>query len=74
MRGIGESGLAELLKRYEKAGGRVWPRMQDHIIERMSASPVLLADFALKSGLEEYRTMARNALGVDEKGEEITTE
>ncbi|MDH4619507.1 hypothetical protein [Brevibacillus sp. AY1] len=55
-------------------GGVALPRMQDHIIERMSASPVLLADFALKSGLEEYRTMARNALGVDEKGEEITTE
>ncbi|CAM3587513.1 hypothetical protein [Brevibacillus invocatus] len=34
----------------------------------------LLADFALKSCLEGYRTMARNALGVDEKGEEITTE
>jgi len=71
---FGESGLAELLKRYEKAGGRVWPRMQEHIIERMSASPVLLADFALKSGLEEYMTMARNALGVDEKGEEITNQ
>lgn len=70
---FGESGLAELLERYEKAGGSVWPRMQEHIIERMSASPVLLADFAWKSGLEEYMTMARNALGVDEKGEEIST-
>jgi len=71
---FGEPGLTELLERYEQAGGRVWPRMRDHIVEMMSAFPVQIALFALKSGLEEYMAMARNALGVNDLGEEIPTE
>ncbi|MDN4084607.1 macrolide 2'-phosphotransferase [Paenibacillus polymyxa] len=66
---FGEVELARLLKLYETAGGRVWPRMSDHIVELTSAYPVLIAEFALKSGLEEYMDMARNALGVHEQGE-----
>ncbi|MFC4102483.1 macrolide 2'-phosphotransferase [Paenibacillus xanthanilyticus] len=71
---FGDEGLDDLLKRYEQAGGRVWPRMQEHIVERMAAYPVLIALFAMKSGLEEYKVMARNALGVNEHGEELPTE
>ncbi|MFF0830647.1 macrolide 2'-phosphotransferase MphJ [Brevibacillus sp. NPDC003359] len=69
---FGDTGLADFIERYEKAGGRVWPRMHEHIAEMTSAYPVILAIFALKSGLEEFKIMARQALGVDEKGKEIS--
>ncbi|MFC8688936.1 macrolide 2'-phosphotransferase MphJ [Brevibacillus porteri] len=69
---FGDSGLADFIKRYEKAGGRVWPRMHEHIAEMTSVYPVILATFALKSGLEEFKIMARQALGVDENGKEIS--
>ncbi|WP_239617689.1 macrolide 2'-phosphotransferase [Cohnella mopanensis] len=68
---FGESGLTVLLESYEQAGGKVWTRMKDHIIELMAAYPVLIASFAMKSGLEEYLVMARHALGVNEFGEEL---
>jgi macrolide phosphotransferase len=68
---FGESGLTALLEQYEQAGGKTWPRMKDHIIEQMAAYPVLIASFAMKSGLEEYLVMARHALGVNEFGEEL---
>ncbi|MFG0216837.1 macrolide 2'-phosphotransferase MphJ [Brevibacillus porteri] len=69
---FGDSGLADFIKRYEKVGGRVWPRMHEHIAEMTLAYPVILAIFALKSGLEEFKIMARQALGVDENGKEIS--
>lgn len=69
---FGDSGLADFIKRYEKAGGRVWPHMHEHIAEMTSVYPVILATFALKSGLEEFKIMARQALGVDENGKEIS--
>ncbi|QMV41528.1 macrolide 2'-phosphotransferase [Cohnella cholangitidis] len=68
---FGESGLTALLEQYKQAGGKTWPRMKDHIIELMAAYPVLIASFAMKSGLEEYLVMARHALGVNEFGEEL---
>lgn len=69
---FGDTGLADFIKRYEKAGGRVWPRMHEHIVEMTAAYPVILATFALKSGLEEFKIMARQALGVDEQGNELS--
>ncbi|MED1781045.1 macrolide 2'-phosphotransferase MphJ [Brevibacillus fortis] len=69
---FGDTGLADFINRYEKAGGRVWPRMHEHIAEMTSAYPIILAIFALKSGLEEFKIMARQALGVDENGKEIS--
>lgn len=71
---FGESGLSDLLDRYEKAGGLVWPRMREHIGEWVAAYPVLIASFALKSGLEEYMAMARASLGVNEQGEELPSQ
>lgn len=68
---FGDSGLAELLAYYERAGGKVWQRMNAHIAELWAAYPVLIAMFALKSGLEEYMVMARHTLGVDEHGQEL---
>lgn len=66
---FGEVELTRLLKLYEAAGGRVWPRMSEHIVELTAAYSVLIAEFALKSGLDEYMEMARNALGVHEQEE-----
>ncbi|QNR68100.1 macrolide 2'-phosphotransferase [Paenibacillus peoriae] len=68
---FGEVELTRLLKLYEAAGGRVWPRMSEHIVELTAAYPVLIAEFALKSGLDEYMEMARNALGVHEQEEGV---
>lgn len=68
---FGEPGLEKLLEHYEKAGGRVWPRIREHIAELLAAYPVLIATFAMKSGLEEYLAMARRSLGVNEFGEEL---
>ncbi|MGK5511524.1 macrolide 2'-phosphotransferase MphJ [Brevibacillus formosus] len=70
---FGDTGLADFIQRYEKAAGRVWPRMHEHIVEMTAAYPVTLATFALKSGLEEFKIMARQALGVDKNGLEITS-
>lgn len=71
---FGESGLETLLEQYEKAGGQLWPRMTEHIVELLAAYPVLIASFAMKSGLEEYLAMARHALGVNEFGDEIPSQ
>ncbi|MFC0329054.1 macrolide 2'-phosphotransferase [Paenibacillus sepulcri] len=68
---FGEPALEDLIEHYRTAGGRVWPRMQEHIVETLAAYPVLIALFALKSGLPDYMEMARGALGVDENGEDL---
>ncbi|WP_232065179.1 macrolide 2'-phosphotransferase [Rhodocytophaga rosea] len=62
---FGEVALSTLLSRYEQAGGRVWPRMQEHILHLQGAYAINIALFALQSGLEEYLQMAKVALGVE---------
>lgn len=60
---FGEDNLQKLIHYYEEAGGYVWPKMMEHILELAAAYPIAIAEFALKSGLEEYLLMAREALG-----------
>ncbi|WP_261129776.1 macrolide 2'-phosphotransferase [Bacillus sp. Marseille-Q3570] len=60
-----QSGTETLLKHYENAGGRVWPRMIEHIIEHQAAYPVSVAMFALQTGEVGHMEMARNALGLN---------
>lgn len=55
---FGDEGLRDLLKRYEKAGGRIWPRMHEHIREQWAAYPALVAKFALLTGNEADIEMA----------------
>ncbi|MCG1023516.1 macrolide 2'-phosphotransferase [Sutcliffiella horikoshii] len=62
-RTFGEDVLKELIHHYEKAGGYVWPGMAQHVIELTAAYPIAIAEFALKSGLEEYMDMAKQVLG-----------
>lgn len=60
----GEDNLRLLLERYEQAGGKVWPRMYDHIVEQYAAYPVAVGQFALLTEQEEVLAMARNMLGL----------
>ncbi|MCM3785409.1 macrolide 2'-phosphotransferase [Neobacillus mesonae] len=62
---FGEKELERILTLYEAAGGKVWPRMKEHIIERYAAYPVLIGQFALLSGEQGVMAMARGALGLD---------
>ncbi|CAM2774728.1 macrolide 2'-phosphotransferase [Paenibacillus taichungensis] len=57
-----EEGLRNLLNRYEKAGGRTWPRMLEHIREQWAAYPAIVAQFALITGEESNMEMARGML------------
>lgn len=59
---FGMEGLRDLLQRYERFGGKVWPRMPEHIAEQWAAYPVLVAKFALTSGEEANMEMARNMI------------
>lgn len=63
-RTFGDDALERLIHHYEKAGGYVWPKMKEHVIELNAAYPIAIAEFALKSGLDEYKSMAKQVLGV----------
>lgn len=60
---FGRSSLAALLSDYRQSGGHVWPTMADHIVAYDSASAVEIAEFAERSGLDDFKAMARQALG-----------
>ncbi|WP_423189318.1 macrolide 2'-phosphotransferase [Alkalibacterium sp. f15] len=59
---FGEDALNKLLQSYQSAGGYVWPKMKEHIIERLATQAITIAEFAESSGMEEYRTMAQDML------------
>jgi macrolide phosphotransferase len=59
---FGEEGLRSLLERYERAGGKVWPRMHEHITEQWAAYPAIVAQFALITGKESDMDMARGMI------------
>lgn len=65
-RTFGEVALNKLIAAYAEAGGQVWPQMAEHVIELAASYPVAIAEFALKSGLDEYKQMARQALGISD--------
>lgn len=64
-RTFGDEALEGLIYHYEKAGGYVWPKMKEHVIELNATYPIVIAEFALKSGLDEYKNMAKQVLGVE---------
>ena len=67
-RTFGEDALNKLILAYAKASGQVWTGMVEHVIERAASYPIAIAEFALKSDLDEYKQMARQSLGVSDKG------
>lgn len=60
---FGEEPFLELLARVEAAGGRVWPRLAEHAIERWSAFAAIAAEWALRTGDEAVLEHARQQLG-----------
>lgn len=65
-RAFGEKELDRLLEAYQRAGGNVWPKMKAHILELAATSPVEVAEFAIRSRLDEYMEMARDTLSKSE--------
>lgn len=63
---FGEAGLARLLRDYEAVGGRTWPRIAEHVAERVAVYPVSYALFALDTKNEEHLTAARAQLAASE--------
>lgn len=61
---FGEKELGYLLREYEKSGGKVWPKMREHIIEFKAAYGIDIAEFALITGEDEHYIMAKQALGL----------
>ncbi|MGG3804116.1 macrolide 2'-phosphotransferase [Metabacillus fastidiosus] len=65
-RTFGQEGLELLINAYKEAGGYVWPKMKEHVLELEAAYPVSIAEFAILSGNDEYLQMAKQALQVVE--------
>lgn len=55
---FGKEGLTKLIHAYEKAGGRTWSRMDEHIIELLTTSAITVAEYAQRSGLKDMREAA----------------
>ncbi|MDN7246377.1 macrolide 2'-phosphotransferase [Planococcus shenhongbingii] len=62
LRAHGKAEMERLVDAYGQAGGIVWPKMKEHIFELAATYPIDIAEFALKSGIDEYLEMARGAL------------
>ena len=56
---LGADSLRRLLDRYREAGGRSWPRMEEHIAEAWSAYPAVIARFVADSGETVHRELAQ---------------
>lgn len=63
---FGEEALDSLLESYQHYGGYVWPRMKEHIIERLATQAITIAEFAEMSDLDDYRKMAQEMLNKPE--------
>lgn len=59
---FGQAPLEQLVAAFERAGGRTWPRMIEHAIERCSVFPVLGAEWALRTGNDEVLEQVRAQL------------
>ena len=65
-RTFGQDALNKLISAYAEAGGHTWSKMAEHVIELNATFAIEIAEFALKSGLDEYRQMAMQSLGTGE--------
>ncbi|WP_414586103.1 macrolide 2'-phosphotransferase [Scytonema sp. PCC 10023] len=63
---FGKDALNKLISAYAKVGGRIWPEMAEHVTELAASYPIAIAEFALRSDLDEYKQMARQSLGVSD--------
>ncbi|QHZ48751.1 macrolide 2'-phosphotransferase [Bacillus sp. NSP9.1] len=61
---LGETETDRLIAYYEEEGGRVWPRMKEHITEMQAAYGIDIGLFALVTKEKEHMDMAMEALGI----------
>lgn len=59
---FGRPALEALVARFESAGGRTWPGLVDHAVERWAIFPALAAEWALRVGNEAALEHARSYL------------
>jgi macrolide phosphotransferase len=59
---LGETQLDQLIAIYQAAGGKTWPRMKEHIIQRASAASLKFAVFALNTKNGDLITAAKEQL------------
>lgn len=62
IRAFGDAALTDLVEGYRAAGGRTWPRIEEHCRKLNSASPVNYALYALATGDAEHRAAAQAQL------------
>jgi len=62
IRAFGEAALATLIEAYSAAGGRTWPRLEEHCRKLNSASAVSYALFAMTTGDAGHRAAAQAQL------------
>lgn len=60
--GFGRAALESLIARYAAHGGRTWPRMAEHAIERSAVFPALGAEWAARTGNEAALAFSRAKL------------
>lgn len=65
VRAFGEDALADLVGAYVSAGGRRWPRMEEHCRKHASASAVSYAIYAMDTGDPAHRAAAQAQLMPD---------
>lgn len=65
-RTFGHDALSQLISTYAEAGGHTWPKIAEHVIELNATVAIDVAEFALRSGLDEYKQMAVQMLSVGE--------
>lgn len=59
---FGRPALEALVARFEAAGGRTWPSLVDHAVERWVIFPALAAEWALRTGNETALAFARSSI------------
>lgn len=59
---FGKEALDKLIVAFEEAGGETWPKLAEHAEAHWAASPVLGAEWALRTGNEAVLAFARGQL------------
>ena len=63
---FGRGALERLLPHFERRGGRTWPRLVDHALERWAMFPALGAEWAHRTGNAAVLQYARDQLAAQE--------
>jgi aminoglycoside phosphotransferase (APT) family kinase protein len=64
--GFGRAALERLVPLFARHGGRTWPRLVDHAVERWAMFPALAAEWAHRTGNATVLQYARDQLAAQE--------